>query len=145
MPPPPRLLFTISPVSLSTLTMVATFIDIDPRNPLSKQLEESPDAGQCIMVNTFHVPAGKMDEALAAWTVTAELAKKQPGFISTQIHRGINGSDTLLNYAVWETTASLKAFYNLPEFKASIVDYPDGTETRVALYRKEHVEGICLA
>jgi heme-degrading monooxygenase HmoA len=29
--------------------------------------------------------------------------KRQPGFISTQLHRGIADSDALLNYALWES------------------------------------------
>ncbi|OGM47900.1 hypothetical protein ABOM_002712 [Aspergillus bombycis] len=125
--------------------MVATFIDIDPRTPLLKQLEERPEAGSCVLVNTFRVQPGKMDEAFAAWKIDADLAKKQPGFISTQLHRGVNGSDTMLNYAVWESTAALKAYYDLPEFKESLNNYPDGTECRIALYRKQHIEGVCLA
>ncbi|KAE8153933.1 antibiotic biosynthesis monooxygenase [Aspergillus avenaceus] len=125
--------------------MVATFIDINPRTPLSEQLKEKPEAGPCVLVNTFHIPAGKMEEAFAAWKIDAELAKRQPGFISTQLHRGINGSDMMLNYAIWETTAALKAYYDLPEFKESLLNYPDGTEARIALYRKQHIDGICLA
>ncbi|KAF9889865.1 hypothetical protein FE257_006955 [Aspergillus nanangensis] len=125
--------------------MVASFIDINPRTPLLKQLEECPEAGSCVLVNTFHIPAGKMDEAFAAWKVDAEMAKKQPGFISTQLHRGINGSDMMLNYVVWESTASLKAYYDLPEFKDSLKAYPDGTECRIALYRKQHIQGTCLS
>ncbi|KAB8206597.1 antibiotic biosynthesis monooxygenase [Aspergillus parasiticus] len=125
--------------------MVATFIDIDPRTPLLKQLEEGPEAGSCVLVNTFHIPAGNMDEAFTAWKIDADLAKKQPGFISTQLHRGINGSDMMLNYAIWESTAALKAFYDLPAFKASLENYPDGTECRIAIYRKQHIEGVCLA
>ncbi|KAE8381610.1 antibiotic biosynthesis monooxygenase [Aspergillus bertholletiae] len=125
--------------------MGATFIDINPRTPLRKQLEEKPEAGSCVLVNTFHIPPGKMDEAFIAWKIDADLAKKQPGFILTQLHRGINGSDMMLNYAVWESTAALKAYYDLPEFQASLENYPDGTECRIALYRKEHVNGVCLA
>ncbi|KAK4871252.1 hypothetical protein LT330_000489 [Penicillium expansum] len=125
--------------------MVAAFIDINPRTPLLKQLEEAPEAGYCVLVNTFHIPAGKMDEAFAAWKIDAEMAKRQPGFISTQLHRGVNGSDMMLNYAIWESTAALKAYYNLPEFKESLKNYPDGTESRIVLYRKQHIGGICLS
>ena len=33
----------------------------------------------------------------------AEKFKEQPGFISTQLHKGIGGSATFINYAVWES------------------------------------------
>ncbi|KAJ5690114.1 antibiotic biosynthesis monooxygenase [Penicillium macrosclerotiorum] len=66
--------------------MVATFIDINPRTPLSKQLKEKPE----------------------------------------------------------ESTAALTAYYDLPEFKETLVNYPDGTEARIALYRNQHIDGICL-
>ncbi|CAI7601915.1 unnamed protein product [Penicillium palitans] len=120
--------------------MGATFIDTNPRTPLLKQLEEQPEAGSCVLVNTFHIPAGKMEEAFAAWKIDAEMAKKQPGFISTQLHRGVNGSDMMLNYAIWESTAALKAYYDLPEFKESLKNYPDGTESRIVLYRKQQID-----
>ncbi|KAJ5616316.1 Dimeric alpha-beta barrel [Penicillium hordei] len=82
---------------------------INPRTPLLKQLEEQPEAGSCVVVNTCHIPAGKVDEAFAAWKIDTEMAKKQPGVISTELHRGVNGSGMMLNYAIWESTAALKA------------------------------------
>jgi hypothetical protein len=33
--------------------------------------------------------------------------KQQPGFISTQLHRGTAGSTTLVNVAVWESARAL--------------------------------------
>ncbi|OOF95815.1 hypothetical protein ASPCADRAFT_5143 [Aspergillus carbonarius ITEM 5010] len=124
--------------------MVATFININPSTPLETQLNDPPTAGPCILINTFIIPPGKMNDAFAAWKVDAELAKKQPGFISTQLHQAIQGSNMMLNYAVWESTAALKAYYELPEFRASLEAYPDGTECRIVLYRRKGIEGVCL-
>jgi hypothetical protein len=40
-------------------------------------------------------------QLLAAWESDANWMKKQPGYISAQLHRGIAGSCIFLNYAVW--------------------------------------------
>ncbi|KAL4946605.1 hypothetical protein BDV06DRAFT_181915 [Aspergillus oleicola] len=125
--------------------MGATFIDINPSTPLSTQLSEPPSFGPCILVNTFHIPPGKMEAAFAAWKIDADLAKKQPGFVSTQLHRAVGGSDMMLNYAVWESTAALKAFYETDDFKESLENYPEGTESRIVVYRKQAIEGVCVA
>jgi hypothetical protein len=44
--------------------------------------------------------------------------KRQPGFISTQLHRAIGESSTYLNYAVWESTADFRAAFSHPEFSS---------------------------
>ena len=36
------------------------------------------------------------------WGVDATNFKQQPGFISTQLHKGIEKSTVFLNYAVWD-------------------------------------------
>ena len=50
----------------------------------------------------------EVDRFLRAWAADAAYFKSQPGFISTQLHRGIAGSSVLVNYAVWESTELLK-------------------------------------
>jgi heme-degrading monooxygenase HmoA len=42
-----------------------------------------------ILINPFWVPKGKEDEALAFWDRVADYMGKQPGFISTRLHRGV--------------------------------------------------------
>lgn len=48
------------------------------------------------------------DQFLKAWTDDAAYFKRQPGFISAQLHRGIGGSGVFVNYAVWESGIHLK-------------------------------------
>lgn len=63
---------------------------LDPAFPIERQIDL--EAAPIVLVNVF-----TLDEA--------DELKRQPGFISTQLHRAIGESPTYLNYAVWESTA----------------------------------------
>jgi quinol monooxygenase YgiN len=116
---------------------------IGPSTPFPKQLQQQ--TGPVVLVNTFLAPDGKIDEVLAAWKIDAEYFRGRPGFISTQLHRGIAGSNALVNVAVWESAEKLGAAINAPGFQATRDNYPDGTITLPHLYEKIAVEGICVA
>ena len=49
--------------------------------------------------------------------------KRQPGFISAQLHRGIGGSCVFMNYAVWESVAEFKRAFNQPGFQSHLKNY----------------------
>ena len=49
--------------------------------------------------------------------LTILLMKQQPGFISTQLHRGIAESCTFINYVVWESTSQFKQALSNPQFQ----------------------------
>jgi len=74
---------------------------LDERVPIQQQLGAT--ASPAILINIFTVAPEDVDGLLAAWEHDANWMKKQPGYISTQLHRGIAGSCTFLNYAVWES------------------------------------------
>jgi len=71
--------------------------------------------------------------------------KRQPGFISTQLHRAIGESPTYLNYAVWESTAAFRAAFTHPEFLAKLSTYPRSAVASPHLFQKVAVPGICVA
>jgi len=48
----------------------------------------------------FTVAEADIPALLTAWAADASWMKKQPGYISTQWHRGIAGSTVFLNYAI---------------------------------------------
>ena len=50
----------------------------------------------------------------------ANWMKRQPGYISTQLHKAIGGSNLFLNYAVWESVAHFRAAFNHPDFKMAL-------------------------
>ena len=85
---------------------MAKLIEMDDRVTIFAQMEE--DVGPVILINKFSVDPGEFDQFLEGWTKEAEKFKEQPGFISTQLHKGIVGSGTFVNYAVWESAEHFK-------------------------------------
>ena len=101
--------------------------------------------GPVVLINTFVVPPEDADKLLAAWTNDAGYMKAQPGFISTQLHRGIAGSGVFLNYAVWQSVAHFRSAFTKPEFQARLAGYPEGAAVSPHLFSKIEVSGICTA
>jgi precorrin-2 methylase len=66
-------------------------------------------AGGDVLVNLFTLDKADEETFLKAWQDDAVFMKRQPGFISTQLHRAIGESPTYLNYAVWESTADCRS------------------------------------
>lgn len=120
-----------------------TFIEMDPTVTLADQLED--EGGSVVLINTFVVPPAEAEALLAAWTADAAIMKRQPGFVSTQLHRGIAGSGVFLNYAVWESVATFRAAFTNPEFRARLADYPARATVSPHLFRTVAVPGICAA
>ncbi len=71
--------------------------------------------------------------------------KKQPGYISTQLHRGIAGSGACVNYAIGGSVALYKAAWSNPDFAKHGVPYPESATASPHLFRPIAVPGICLA
>src|SRR5919201_542393 len=90
---------------------------------LSEQMEEK-NVGPVILINKFNVKPEEVDQLLRAWAADAAYFKSQPGFISTQLHRGIAGSSVFINYAVWESTEHFRRAFSSPEFRAKLAHYP---------------------
>jgi quinol monooxygenase YgiN len=70
--------------------------------------------------------------------------KKQPGFISAQLHRGIAGSSTFFNYAVFESVEHFKRALNTPEFRSSMSNLPPNTVMSPHIFKKVAVPDICV-
>jgi heme-degrading monooxygenase HmoA len=98
-----------------------------------------------VLVNTFVVRPEDAHTLLNAWSRDAAIMKRQPGFISTQLHRGIAGSGTFLNYAVWQSAEHFRRAFTNPEFRAQLEAYPDSATVSPHLFRKVEVPGICTA
>ena len=72
-------------------------IEMDRHVSLFEQIEQQ--VGSVVLINTFTVEPEEADQLQEAWTSDAAFMKQQPGFISTQLHRGIGGvpcSSTML-------------------------------------------------
>lgn len=125
-----------------------TFIEMDRTVTLADQLKPDPatDAGEpVVLINTFVVAPEEADALLAAWTADAAIMQAQPGFVSTQLHRGIAGSGVFLNYAVWASVAAFRAAFANPAFRARLSGYPGSATVSPHLFRTVAVPGICPA
>jgi heme-degrading monooxygenase HmoA len=116
---------------------------LDPAFPIERQI--AIDAGPVVLVNVFTLDKSDEQTFLKAWQDDADFMKKQPGFISTQLHRAIGESPTYLNYAVWETNTEFRAAFTRPEFRAKISAYPSSAVASPHLFQKVAVPGICVA
>jgi heme-degrading monooxygenase HmoA len=116
--------------------------ELDDRVPLADQLSE--EVGPVILINTFRVAPEDADTLLEAWAADAAYLKQQPGFISTQLHRGIAGSGMFLNHAVWESVQAFRNAFGDPQFQATFARYPDSTLASPHLFQKVAVPGSCV-
>ena len=116
---------------------------LDEAVTLADQMET--DEGPVVLINLFTVDAADEQALLDAWTHDANFMKAQPGYISTQLHRGIAGSSTFMNYAVWQDVQSFRAAFLHPEFQSRIADYPESAVARPHLFKKLAVANHCVA
>jgi heme-degrading monooxygenase HmoA len=91
---------------------------LDLNVPISKQLES--DASPTVLINLFPVAEADVPGLQTAWEADANWMKRQPGYISTQLHRAIGGSHLFLNYAVWESAAHFRSAFNHPDFQQAL-------------------------
>ena len=122
---------------------MVNFKPLDPKWPIEKQL--GVDAGPIVLVNLFTVDAADRDALVAAWKEDALWMKKQPGYISTQLHEAIGDSSMFLNYATWDSVADFRAAFSNPEFQSALSHYPSSAVTAPHLFEKIAVPNCCTA
>ena len=93
---------------------------LDPSFPIERQI--AIEAGPVVLVNVFTLDKADEQTFLKTWQDDAAFMKRQPGFISTQLHRALGESPTYLNYAVWESTAHFRAAFGQPGVQGQTVD-----------------------
>jgi heme-degrading monooxygenase HmoA len=116
---------------------------LDPAFTIERQL--GVDASPVVLVNVFTLDKADEQTFLQTWQEDAAFMKRQPGFVSTQLHRAIGESPTFLNYAVWESTKYFQAAFTHPEFRAKLSCYPSSAVVSPHLFQKVGVPGICVA
>jgi heme-degrading monooxygenase HmoA len=116
---------------------------MDEQVTYMQQLQE--DSGPVVLINQFNVAREDAERFLEVWADDAGFMKQQPGFISTQVHRGIAGSSTFVNVAVWESARALGEAFRSPEFQERAARYPDSAVAAPHLFEKVAVPGICVA
>jgi heme-degrading monooxygenase HmoA len=114
---------------------------LDPVVPIQQQLGQTQSP--VVLVNLFTVEAKDADALLKAWEQDANWMKRQPGYISTQLHRGIGGSCVFFNYAVWESVAHFGQAFAHPDFVNALAAYPSSAVASPHLFAKVAVANIC--
>jgi quinol monooxygenase YgiN len=127
---------------------MAKFVEMDDRVKFKDQIEEKI-LGSVILINKFNVKPNKVEQFLKDWAEDAARFKQQPGFISTQLHRGIGKSSVFINYAVWESMEHYKKAINKlvfsPESQSPLLKYGDKSLViSPHLFTKVAVPGICV-
>jgi heme-degrading monooxygenase HmoA len=115
---------------------------LDPNVPIFQQI--NADISPVILVNVFQVVEADIPALLKAWEADANWMKQQPGYISTQFHRGIAGSSVFMNYAVWESVAHFRAAFTHPDFKKALEHYPPSTVASPHLFTRLTVPNLCV-
>lgn len=118
------------------------FGEIDKYVTFKRQLEE--DIGPFVLINSYSVDPKEVDEFLKAFAAVSDAFKHQPGYISVQLHRGIAGSGTFVNYSVLESMAEYRKMFTNDEVKASLTKFPLSTVAYPHLFTKVAVPGICV-
>ena len=122
--------------------MAPKLAEQDEHVPFLRQLND--ESGPIVLINKFNVMEEDVPALLDAWAADAAWMKQQPGYISTQLHRGIAGSTTFVNVAVWESANALGRAFRSPEFQARVGHYPDSTVTAPHVFKKVAVPEICV-
>jgi heme-degrading monooxygenase HmoA len=78
-----------------------------------------------ILINPFEVPRGKEEDCVAFWEGAAEYMRRQPGFISTRLHRAVapGARFALINVAEWESAERFYAATASEEFNKLVEPY----------------------
>jgi heme-degrading monooxygenase HmoA len=116
---------------------------LDSLVPIQQQLGET--LAPVVLINVFTVDAKDVEALLDAWAHDANWMKRQPGYISTQLHRGIGGSCVFLNYALWESVAHFRQAFTHPEFMGALAAYPSSAVASPHLFSKVAVPNLCTA
>jgi len=116
---------------------------LDPAFPIERQL--AVEAAPVVLVNLFTLDPADEAIFLKVWQDDAAFMQRQPGFISTQLHRAIGPNPTYLNYAVWESKAHFRAAFSHPDLVEKLSAYPSSAIAAPHLFRKVAVPGVCVA
>lgn len=114
---------------------------LDQHMPITEQL--NTDVSPVVLVNVFEVDEEDIPVLLKAWEADANWMKQQPGYISTQLHRGIAGSTVFMNYAIWDSVEDFRNAFTHPDFQSALEAYPDSAVAAPHLFTKVAVPNLC--
>lgn len=88
------------------------------------------------VINPFEVPQGREDETLSMWEAFAEYFRKQPGYVSTKLHKAMdpNAKFHFVNIAEWESAEAFQAALGNPELIEVAEGLPNDIPHYTGLY-----------
>lgn len=77
----------------------------------AEMVKEMKTEEHVVLINPFTVPEGKIQESIVFWEKARDYLKKQPGYVSTKLHKSLKPDATfeLINVAVWESAEAFMA------------------------------------
>lgn len=101
----------------------------------TNQTQISVEAPIVTLINVFTVAPEKQEELLAVLVeATEEVMCKLPGFISSNIHRSLDGT-RVTNYVQWRSVEDFKAIFDNPEATAHMHEVGKIAQGDKSLYR----------
>jgi quinol monooxygenase YgiN len=101
------------------------------------------DAPVVTLINVFTVDPSRQDELVKLLDhATEQVMRKLPGFVSANIHRGLDGRH-VANYAQWTSREAMEAMLTNPEAQhhmriaASIAQYAPNLYSVASVHRRE--------
>lgn len=125
--------FKILAIAILLVTTVTSCLNKEKTE--KKTNMESNKKTHITLINPFEVPEGKIEESIVYWEACRDFLKKEPGYISTKLHKSIKEGSKfeLINVAVWE---SPKAFTEASQKMAKELGVlpPEGLKANPSLY-----------
>jgi heme-degrading monooxygenase HmoA len=125
------------------------FVEMDKNVTINDQIEkeqENKNGDSVILINKFDVSPDKIEQFLKDWAETSSLFKQQPGFITTEIYKGIGKSSVFVSYQVWKSIDDFKkgssSVLNSDDVNSRLAKYNDSLVISSHLFRKAVVPGM---
>ena|ERR671913_201893 len=125
------------------------FIEMDKNVTINDQIKEeegNQNGDSVILINKFDVSPDKFEQFLKDWAETSSLFKQQPGFITTELYKGIGKSSVFVSYQVWKSIDDFKkgssSVLNSDDVNSRLAKYNDSLVISSHLFRKAVVPGI---
>jgi heme-degrading monooxygenase HmoA len=125
------------------------FIEMDKNVTINDQIKEeegNQNGDSVILINKFDVSPDKFEQFLKDWAETSSLFKQQPGFITTELYKGIGKSSVFVSYQVWKSIDDFKkgssSVLNSDDVNSRLAKYNDSLVISSHLFRKAVVPRI---
>ena len=119
------------------------FVEMDKKVTINEQIEEeekNKNGDSVIIINKFDLASDKIDQFLKDWTETSILFKQQPGFITTELYKGIGKSSVFISYQVWKSIDDFKKgssnVLNSDDVNSRLAKYNNSLVISSHLFRK---------